>query len=340
MGGEANQTIRCVKRDGKQKRFFYAAAIIGTVPYMSPEQVRGEAVDGRSDIFSFAVVLYEMVSGQQPFASNSSAATASAILTLEPAPLARFSQDVPAELERIVSKCLRKDADDRYQTGKDLLIDVRNLRDELEFHTGSSVQRRASQRNMDQPRKAGYFRQHSHESPYGRQQANAIVLNVQKITAAPASTSSIARLGKTARSRTVLIVLGALILAVAAGWFMWRRSNVNWAKAQVPKIEALAQAQKYFEAYDLAVAAQKFLPEDATITRLMPIISHTISVKTDPAGAQVYLRRFVPEDGVKSRITPTRGHHPPRDLRSLAGSTFSTLRRMAMPKRNERFQGR
>ena len=54
-------------------------------------------------------------------------------------------------------------------------------------------------------------------------------------------------------------MLGALILAGAAGWFIWRRANVNWAKAQVPKIEALTQAQKYFEAYDLAVAAQKYL---------------------------------------------------------------------------------
>ena len=108
-------------------------ALIGTLPYMSPEQVRGEVLDGRSDVFSFGVVLYEMISGQQPFASKSSAATASAILTLEPAPLARFSKDTPAELERIVSKALHKNPDERYQTAKDLLIDLRHLRDELEF---------------------------------------------------------------------------------------------------------------------------------------------------------------------------------------------------------------
>jgi serine/threonine protein kinase len=108
-------------------------AIIGTLPYMSPEQVRGEALDGRSDIFSFGVVLYEMISGQQPFASKSSAATASAILTLEPAPLARFSNETPAELERIVSKALQKNPDERYQTARDLLIDLRHLLDELEF---------------------------------------------------------------------------------------------------------------------------------------------------------------------------------------------------------------
>jgi eukaryotic-like serine/threonine-protein kinase len=123
-----------VKSDAETEALLSAAgALIGTVPYMSPEQVRAETVDGRSDIFSFGVVLYEMVSGQQPFASGSSAATASAILTLEPAPLARFSQDAPAELERIVSKALQKNPEDRYQTAKDLMLDVRTLRDEREF---------------------------------------------------------------------------------------------------------------------------------------------------------------------------------------------------------------
>src|SRR5882762_344973 len=101
--------LDAVQSEAETEVFLSAAgAIIGTLPYMSPEQVRAEALDGRSDIFSFGVVLYEMVSGQQPFATKSSAATASAILTLEPAPLARFSKDAPAELERIVSKALHK----------------------------------------------------------------------------------------------------------------------------------------------------------------------------------------------------------------------------------------
>src|SRR5437867_1918301 len=76
-------------------------AVVGTVPYMSPEQVKGEKVDARTDIFSFAIVLYEMLSGRQPFANDSAAATASAILTHEPLPLARYCVDVPDELQRI-----------------------------------------------------------------------------------------------------------------------------------------------------------------------------------------------------------------------------------------------
>src|SRR5438128_508466 len=108
-------------------------AILGTIPYMSPEQVRGEEIDARSDIFSLGVVLYEMLSRQQPFAGKSSAATASAILTHEPPLLARYSSEVPAELERIVSKSLRKDPNQRYHTARDLLIDLRTLSDELQF---------------------------------------------------------------------------------------------------------------------------------------------------------------------------------------------------------------
>ncbi|MEK6325767.1 MAG: serine/threonine-protein kinase [Acidobacteriota bacterium] len=107
--------------------------IVGTVPYMSPEQVRGETLDSRSDMFSFGAVLYEMVSGRQPFATESAAATFSAILTHHQQPLARYSTEVPAELERIVSKALHKDREERYQSARDLLIDLRSLKHHLEF---------------------------------------------------------------------------------------------------------------------------------------------------------------------------------------------------------------
>jgi eukaryotic-like serine/threonine-protein kinase len=104
--------------------------IIGTVPYMSPEQVRGETLDSRSDMFSFGAVLYEMVSGRQPFAAESAAATLSAILTREAPPLARYAADVPEELQRIVRKCLEKDRERRYQLMRDVTVDLENIRRE------------------------------------------------------------------------------------------------------------------------------------------------------------------------------------------------------------------
>jgi eukaryotic-like serine/threonine-protein kinase len=107
--------------------------VMGTIPYMSPEQVRGESLDTRTDIFSFGAALYEMVCGHAPFAAESPAATFSSILTRDPPPLARYSREVPAELERIVAKALRKNRDERYQTIKDLLLDLKALKQELEF---------------------------------------------------------------------------------------------------------------------------------------------------------------------------------------------------------------
>jgi eukaryotic-like serine/threonine-protein kinase len=107
--------------------------VIGTVPYMSPEQVRGEELDSRTDIFSFGTMLYEMVSGRNPFEADSMGATMSSILTKEPPPLARYAADVPDELQRIVRKALSKNKDARYQGIKDLLIDLRELKQELEF---------------------------------------------------------------------------------------------------------------------------------------------------------------------------------------------------------------
>lgn len=99
--------------------------VLGTVPYMSPEQLKGEEVDARSDLFSFGAVLYEMISGRQPFAAKSTAATISAILTEQPPPLDRYAKEIPEKLQRLVCKCLQKDREERYQSAKELLHDLK-----------------------------------------------------------------------------------------------------------------------------------------------------------------------------------------------------------------------
>ncbi|MGI8897883.1 MAG: protein kinase domain-containing protein [Pyrinomonadaceae bacterium] len=109
-----------------------AGVVMGTASYMSPEQAKGTKVDARTDLWSLGVVLYEMISGQQPFAGESPTETISLILQKEPAPLTRYTKEVPAELERIVAKTLTKNREERYQTGKDLLVDLRNLKRKLE----------------------------------------------------------------------------------------------------------------------------------------------------------------------------------------------------------------
>ncbi|HEY6188373.1 MAG TPA: protein kinase [Pyrinomonadaceae bacterium] len=106
--------------------------VMGTIVYMSPEQARGMTVDGRSDVWSLGVVLYEMIAGRPPFGGETKSDVISLILQKEPPPLARFAPGVPAEMDRIVMKALAKDTEERYQGVKDLLIDLRRLKQRLD----------------------------------------------------------------------------------------------------------------------------------------------------------------------------------------------------------------
>src|ERR1041384_3113932 len=107
--------------------------VIGTAGYMSPEQARGLGVDHRSDIFSLGAVIYEMLARRKPFEGDTPSDTLAAILKTEPPALARVARNVPPELVRIVNKSLRKDREERYQVVKDLWLDLKALRQELEF---------------------------------------------------------------------------------------------------------------------------------------------------------------------------------------------------------------
>ena len=103
-------------------------AVAGTIPYMSPEQIRNEPLDGRSDVFSLGIVLHELVTGSRPFGGPGSPDTIAAILTKPPAPFGPVTGGPSPELERIVRKCLEKDRELRYQSARELLADLRRLR--------------------------------------------------------------------------------------------------------------------------------------------------------------------------------------------------------------------
>jgi serine/threonine protein kinase/Tfp pilus assembly protein PilF len=112
-----------------------SGVVMGTVPYMSPEQALGRDVDHRSDLFSLGVLIYEMATGQSPFAGANSVETLDRILHAQPEAISRFNQDVPVELERIAGKCLEKDRERRYSSAQDLLLDLKNLKRGLEVGT-------------------------------------------------------------------------------------------------------------------------------------------------------------------------------------------------------------
>jgi hypothetical protein len=109
-----------------------AGMVLGTLRYMSPEQARGLPVDHRSDIFSLGVLLYEMVTGQLPFSGTTPLDTLHAIAFEETRPMTALRQNLPPSLQRVVTRCLRKRAQDRYPDAKELVADLKTVQREVE----------------------------------------------------------------------------------------------------------------------------------------------------------------------------------------------------------------
>jgi Tol biopolymer transport system component/predicted Ser/Thr protein kinase len=113
--------------------------ILGTIQYMSPEQAEGRPMDGRSDIFSFGVMLYEMVSGQRPFGGDSQAAAIAALLRADPRSIVELRPELPQDLVRLIDRCLRKDPERRAQSIADVRVALTDLKEDAEFDRTGTV---------------------------------------------------------------------------------------------------------------------------------------------------------------------------------------------------------
>src|SRR3989441_4438531 len=167
--------------------------VIGTAPYMSPEQARGLKVDARTDIWSLGVVIYEAIAGRKPFSGDTVPDIINAVLEKTPAPLARYASEVPEGLEWIVSRALRKEKESRYQTANELLTDLRELRTKVQLAkaTASETPDRAT---------------------------SGTHATAASLTGAPPSTSSAEYVvNEIKRHKTVASVVVALVLLVIAG---------------------------------------------------------------------------------------------------------------------------
>ena len=183
--------------------------VLGTAVYMSPEQARGLSVDERTDIFSLGVVLYEMIAGRLPFAGSTSYEVLASMLNVKaPLPLSRFVNDVPEELGRIVEKALRTDREQRYQTMKDLLLDLRSLKQRLEF---------TAELERSGP-------------PHAKVRAKVAQVEVETVNE-PASRETTSTAEYVVREiklhKTAFVIAGALLVTlVAAGYFYLGRKTV------------------------------------------------------------------------------------------------------------------
>jgi serine/threonine-protein kinase len=199
--------------------------VMGTFNYMSPEQARGKEVDLRTDIWSFGVVLYEMIAGCLPFRGETTSDVIAAILRTDPIPLRQQVPEVPEELQRIVSKCLRTDRDQRYQTGRDLLVDLKTLKQELEFE-------------------AKLDRTSSTEARNSTDETNAAAARTGVVRQDTAPTVSSAEyIAKEIRNhkRVVFPALLVLLLGAALAWYyLGRNKGTNDQNLNADVIESVA----------------------------------------------------------------------------------------------------
>ena len=191
--------------------------IIGTAFYMSPEQAKGTPIDARTDLWSLGAVLYEMITRHIPFAGETPAETISLILQREPAPLGRYANGVSAELERIVSKALTKKREERYQTARDFLIDLRNLK--LKLEVDAEIDR------------TGPADLHTASSLASRQSAPATISQSAEATspAGAQGTSSAAYIvsGIKRHRLAVLLAVGVMIVVGLGLWLSWRSRSAE-----------------------------------------------------------------------------------------------------------------
>ncbi len=215
--------------------------VMGTVKYMSPEQARGLEVDARSDIFSFGVVLYEMISGRAPFEGTTTSDLIAAILKEEPASLTAQSPNAPEELQRVITRSLRKDKRERYQTIQDLLIDLERLNEKVRFE--SKLQ------HSEQPSGSSKALMTSGAQTTG-QAIDGLSLSTRDAEATPTVPSIEYIVGRIKRHKASAVLIPVALAIVVVGMFFGLDNIIRKLRApsQEMKITRISDTEKTVQA--------------------------------------------------------------------------------------------
>jgi Tol biopolymer transport system component len=261
--------------------------ILGTLRYMSPEQARGLPVDARSDIFSLGVVLYEMIAGSAPFNGQTASDVIAAILTAEPLPLGQAKPEAPPELQGIVDKAMRKNKDERYQTCKDLLADLKDLKGEMEF-----------------------------SAKLERSTGSAKALRTEEVAPAPSTSPAALTSRRWLTPRVALMMLPLMLLVVVAVWWLVAgNGGETFSPASLKTVEITSWPSAPGEVYSVGA----FSPDGQAIAFASTRSgSKNIWVKRTASGEAIQITKdeFANEnpiwspDGNEIAFFSLRGNHP------------------------------
>ena len=216
--------------------------VVGTLPYMAPEQLQAKPVDARGDIFAFGAVLYEMLSGSRAFPHRSSSSVLTGLELERPKPLREMTKSVPVRLERVIERCLRPRPEERYASMSEI---ERALKDCFALTPEAGVTLRT------------------------------LYLHAKRPTVA------------------IPIVIALVTTATFFGLWLQRSGKVRWARNTVlPQIAALVEQEKFGDAYNLAVKAERYVPDDPVLEAIWPKISWLESFSTSPPGVSIYRKDY------------------------------------------------